>query len=304
MPRFTQEQLNEQFKKLPPALKDALFSADVADKIMTIGRKYALNIEKIGFLAEETGYIMLGLSRADEFVSMLAERIDISRVAASEIAKEVNREILTPIREELRRAHAIQITDVDLEKAGEILPHKHPGEIARPQPDGARPPPTPTPPTRPPLVAASNVPQPAKPPDPPQKPLASPATAGRATTPDLIGQFPKPPPARLGANEQAPPPKPAAPPIQAAIRPAPTSSTQGGQAPRMTSKIPPIDLRGSRPPLIPLQTPTPAPPRAMPSVPKPPAQGGPAPTSSTQGEQNLPPTKDHLGNDPYREPTE
>lgn len=293
MPRFTQEQLNEQFKKLPPALKDALFSADVADKIMTIGRKYVLNIEKIGFLAEETGYIMLGLSRADEFVGMLAERIGISRVAASEIAKEVNREILTPIREELRRAHAIQITDVDLEKAGEILPHKHPGEIARPQPVPQRPSPAIPTPARPPLTVAPKAPQPLRPPAPPQKPLASPATAGRAATPDLIGQFPKPPPAQGG---QTPPPKLAVPPVQTAIRPPTLAPTIGEtkQAPRMALKIPPIDLRGSRPPLAPLQTPTPAPPRAMPPTPKTPAQG----------EQDIPPIKDQLGNDPYREPTE
>lgn len=285
MPRFTQEQLNEQFKRLPPALKDALFSTEVADKILTIGRKYMLNIEKTGFLAEETGYIILGLSRADEFVRMLAERIRITPAIASEIAKEINREILTPIREELRRAHALQITDVDLEKAGEILPHKHPGEIAPQKPVLPRPPTTPTPARPastsstqggPPSATMPKAPQPPRPLAPLPKPSIPPAVSS-----DLIGQFPKPPPI---------PPKPTAPPVQAAIRPPIPAPMVGEtkQMPRMVPKIPPIDLRGSKPPLTPPQTPAPAPTRE--------AAPAPRPTPLTP--------KNHLANDPYREPTE
>ncbi len=116
MAKFSQQLIDEQYKKLPQELKDAIFSVDIADKIFEIGRKFAITIEKNGFLAEETAFVVLGLLKPEEFTVAIKSRLGVEDDEAHDIAKEVNRQILLPIREALKRAHQIEIPD---EEAGD-----------------------------------------------------------------------------------------------------------------------------------------------------------------------------------------
>jgi hypothetical protein len=111
MAKFSQQLIDEQYKKLPQELKDAIFSVDIADRIFEIGRKFALTIEKNGFLAEETAFIVLGLLKPEEFTATIKNRLGVEDTEAQEISKEVNRQILLPIREALKRAHQIEIKE-------------------------------------------------------------------------------------------------------------------------------------------------------------------------------------------------
>lgn len=127
MPKtYTKEELQDQYEKLPDALKDAIFSTEVAEKIFETGKKHGLTIEKIGFLAEETGRVILGLTRPQEFVLILAERLGATADAAQKIASDINHQIFFPLREVLKTAHQIEVGETAIQRSA--------AEIARVQP--------------------------------------------------------------------------------------------------------------------------------------------------------------------------
>ena len=99
------QQLNtllDRLDKLPPQLKDAIFSNVNAEKMFDIGKRHGLLIDKVGEMTNETGLLMLGVTHPDEFVGNLAERLQVDRASASKIADDINREIFAPVREHLR----------------------------------------------------------------------------------------------------------------------------------------------------------------------------------------------------------
>lgn len=116
MPKYTQQQLEERYQRLPESLKDAMFSVDIAKRMVEVSHKFGLSIEKSGFLAEETGYVVLGLVRPDEFVSALVDQLEINRETAEKIALEINHQVFYPLREALKKAHFIDIREEDFHK--------------------------------------------------------------------------------------------------------------------------------------------------------------------------------------------
>ena len=105
---FSQEKIDAQYKKLPEPLREALYSAEIAQKIFEIGKKNGLNVDKIGLLAEEVGYVILGLTRGNEFANLLKEVLQINEEKAHAIVEEVNLQIFSPIREDLKTAHEFE----------------------------------------------------------------------------------------------------------------------------------------------------------------------------------------------------
>lgn len=144
---YTKQQLEAQYEKLPSALKDALFSADVAEKMFEIGKKHGLTIEKTGFAAEETGFVILGLLPPREFAASLSKRLDITMDKAQVIASDINHQIFFPLREILKTTHQIEISE------GAIYSEEAPvsGRPAASAPSAPRPvlPPTPATPVVP-----------------------------------------------------------------------------------------------------------------------------------------------------------
>ena len=122
MIQYTPQQLEERYQKLPPPLKDAVLSPDTADKIFEIGKKNGLSIEQIGILAEETGRIILGLTRPGEFAGSLKERLSVSDAVSQALAADINHEILFPLREILQATHQVEIKDSQVSVGGAPSP--------------------------------------------------------------------------------------------------------------------------------------------------------------------------------------
>lgn len=235
MPQYTKEQLQERFRRLPPLLKDAMFNPDVAEKMVALGQKFGLNVEKIGLMAEESGYLIMGLTRPSEFATVLAGRLGIRIDRAREIASELNHQIFAPLRDELKNTFQIDLSQEEFQK--EPLPLSRPSIL--PSLSNGQKPTAPIPPQIP------RVPPPVRPTTPTQPPPMPP---------------PLPPPAPAGPTPpqvaSPPPPAPAGP---APLPPAPQTAIGKEQ---IESKIPPIDLRGqvklSTPPPPILPTPQPS----------------------------------------------
>ena len=64
-----EEELQQKLKNLPQNLQDAIFSEDVANKIMAIGKKYSLAIDGIGDLNDETMNVIAGITHPRDYVS-------------------------------------------------------------------------------------------------------------------------------------------------------------------------------------------------------------------------------------------
>ena len=109
MPRYTVEQTRQQYEKLPPVLKNALFSVEISEKMMEIGNAAGLTIEKTGLMAEETGLVILGLTHPNEFVGHLKNALYLGTEQAQMLGDTINREIFFPLREEMKSTHAFDI---------------------------------------------------------------------------------------------------------------------------------------------------------------------------------------------------
>ncbi len=95
----------EQYKKLPQTLKVALFSDDTTEAIFDIGKKNNLTVEQMGTLADETGLIILGITRPEDYAKNVAARLLTNPTATNNIVQEINEKIFGPIRDDLKKLH-------------------------------------------------------------------------------------------------------------------------------------------------------------------------------------------------------
>lgn len=105
--QYTTKQLQEKYKSLPEDLKDAIWSAESAATIQSIGKKYGLNVEQTGKLASETGLVLLGLTHPKNYIKILSATITVDMDTARKIAEEVNNGIFSKIKEYLKKLHGI-----------------------------------------------------------------------------------------------------------------------------------------------------------------------------------------------------
>ncbi len=134
MSRYTKEQLLEAYNKLPKALQDAIISVDSAKIIREIGEKHKLMLDNVGELADETGLVMLGFTSPNQFIPNLAQRLNIDRNLAKEIAEEINSQVFFPVREQLKKIYGIDEAPMPAEEklAPTPPPLKPAPEITKP----------------------------------------------------------------------------------------------------------------------------------------------------------------------------
>ncbi|HBB56708.1 TPA: hypothetical protein DEW47_03440 [Patescibacteria group bacterium] len=108
MKEYSDQEIENIYSNLPEDLRSAIFSIETDEEIVKIGKKYNLNIDKIGNLGNETGMVMLGVTMSSEFVSNLVKLLEIDKTKAGEIASDVNERIFKKVRDSLRRVHNLR----------------------------------------------------------------------------------------------------------------------------------------------------------------------------------------------------
>jgi hypothetical protein len=103
--KLSEKELQARFDKLPYTLKNALRSVDSAKKVLDIGRKYALHVDKLGELGEETGMVILGMTPTSQFLPRLSRRLGINEEKTKSLAQEINNEVFLKIREALKQVN-------------------------------------------------------------------------------------------------------------------------------------------------------------------------------------------------------
>lgn len=129
------EQIIERYKQLPGDLRKAVFSVDMAGAINDIGVRYKLAIDKIGALANETGMVMLGVTKPKDFAPNLRRRLGVDADVAQKIALEVNSRIFLNVRESMKRLHGGEEIETPVGETpsvdGKTLGVKETGEVKK-----------------------------------------------------------------------------------------------------------------------------------------------------------------------------
>src|SRR3989344_1341243 len=102
-----QQEIMKRYLDLPEDVQKALFSTKTSDAIFEVGKKHWLAIDKMGELSDETGLVMLGMTRPSEYIRNLEKRLGGEAIKAKEIAEDINQKVFSPIRESLKRIHGI-----------------------------------------------------------------------------------------------------------------------------------------------------------------------------------------------------
>ena len=102
-----EQEIVKRYTDLPEDVQKSLFSSTTSDAIFEVGKKHGLQIDKMGELADETGLVMLGMTKPSEYIRNLEKRLGVPALKAKEIADDINQKVFSPIRESLKKIHGI-----------------------------------------------------------------------------------------------------------------------------------------------------------------------------------------------------
>lgn len=99
----TQKIIEEQMKKLPADVKEAIISVDYQEKLQEITKRQKLLIDQAGKLEMETTLVMIGLEPLTDYIENIQRELGVQIMQAKEIAMDVSENIFKPIRDSLRQ---------------------------------------------------------------------------------------------------------------------------------------------------------------------------------------------------------
>lgn len=102
----TKEEARKKFRELPETLQDIILSFEKVEATQSIGRKYHLHIDQIGYLANEINYIILGFTKPYELTDNIKKALNVPYDIAQEIVRDVDEQILKKIRGELQAVYS------------------------------------------------------------------------------------------------------------------------------------------------------------------------------------------------------
>lgn len=104
--KYTVDQYNSIFSKLPQGIRDVLALYSTNQKIFSIGERHKLHIDHQGVLNDLTMDVMMGIVPAGKFIEELAKETGIPRLEASAIVHDIDEEIFKPIKELMVKTYA------------------------------------------------------------------------------------------------------------------------------------------------------------------------------------------------------
>ncbi|MEK7502843.1 MAG: hypothetical protein AAB556_00165 [Patescibacteria group bacterium] len=116
------QEILDRYLNLPEDLQKALFSPQNSEAIFEIGKKHGLAVDKMGELADETGLVMLGMTKPSEYIKNLSQRLGVEPEKAKAVAEDINQKVFAPIRESLKKIHGISPTAEPVKPSPKELP--------------------------------------------------------------------------------------------------------------------------------------------------------------------------------------
>jgi restriction endonuclease len=103
MDEESQKIIEEQMKKLPEDVKQAIISVDYKTRLQEITQRQKLLIDKAWKLEMETTLVMIGLEPITDYIDNLQREMELPLVRAREVAMDVDEHIFKPIRVSLQK---------------------------------------------------------------------------------------------------------------------------------------------------------------------------------------------------------
>jgi len=99
----TQKKIKEQFELLPEVVRNAITSADVQKQLRAVSDNHQLHIDQWGKLENEVMLTLLGFEEPVNLPSNLQSEVGVTAEIAESLAKDINKIVFEPIRQELER---------------------------------------------------------------------------------------------------------------------------------------------------------------------------------------------------------
>jgi hypothetical protein len=96
--KYTTDQYWKIFYKLPEELQVAVLSAETADSIFRACEHQGIGDDKISLVGTLVGDVLMGVIRPEEFREALQTEIGLDENTATNIDREINRLIFSPLR--------------------------------------------------------------------------------------------------------------------------------------------------------------------------------------------------------------
>ncbi|PJE74529.1 MAG: hypothetical protein COV01_00650 [Candidatus Taylorbacteria bacterium CG10_big_fil_rev_8_21_14_0_10_41_48] len=98
---FNHADLEKKYNEAPQEIKNLLASQETIDKISNIGKKYTLQIDRVGKIEEIITLFSLSLVSEKEFLNSIYEVVDGNKQKANSLVDEINQTIFLPIRKKI-----------------------------------------------------------------------------------------------------------------------------------------------------------------------------------------------------------
>lgn len=107
MSTITREEWNKKIMELPDDVRAIILNNDnkLNDDVEALCAKYGLDAMLAGSVTRLTIKLLMGFLAPTEFIAKLCEGTGVEREKAAMIAQEINRDILNPIKDSLRKIH-------------------------------------------------------------------------------------------------------------------------------------------------------------------------------------------------------
>lgn len=98
-----EQKITERFAELPPAVRDAILSADVPKNLRTLSDAHQLHLDQWQLFENEVMLAILGFQRVEDLERNITTHVKVAPEMARQLATDVNVIIFEPIREQLER---------------------------------------------------------------------------------------------------------------------------------------------------------------------------------------------------------
>ena len=118
--------MNNKNRNIPEEILKIIHSGDVYSRLEKIGSKYNLHLDQLGDLNIATEKTMVGKLKSSKFIETISKNLNISEETAENIANDINREIMDPIRSSLQKMQEEENTETEEEYQTIQKPEKNP----------------------------------------------------------------------------------------------------------------------------------------------------------------------------------
>lgn len=126
--KLSSEQIAKILEKLPENLRETFFSLETTDKLREVCDKYEIPAEKLPFIVNYVGQILLGIMAPEELEGVLSKEAMLEKDTAHGVSQQIYRYIFFPVKDSMAEisgdSQPKQLIKIEGEGGGETTEQK------------------------------------------------------------------------------------------------------------------------------------------------------------------------------------